>query len=264
MFENENESESDEMFSIERQHLIKELVMQNNSVQVNELAIEFNVSESTIRRDLKEMELKGLVSRTHGGAMTVSRMNYEMSFREKEIENSDEKRRIGEIGAALIQDGESIILDSGTTTLEIAKRIIAKNITVITNSIDIALEVSDKENIELIVAGGSLRHTTRAMVGRLTENVFENFKVDKAFIGVNGVSIKAGFTTPNFIESQSKKAMIEAANETIIVADISKFNKVCFSKICDFKGVTSIITSEKLDEKIVREYEELGIEMIFD
>lgn len=257
-------NESDGMFSIERQQIIKELVVQNNSVQVNELAIEFNVSESTIRRDLREMELKGLLSRTHGGATDVSRMNYEMSFKEKEIENSIEKQSIGEIGAALIQDGDSVILDAGTTTLEIAKRITAKNITIITNSLDIALELSNKENVELIVAGGSLRQTTRAMVGKLTEDVFLNFKVDKAFVGVNGITLKDGFTTPNFIESHSKKAMIEVANKTIIVADSSKFNKVCFSKICNFKDVSSIITSNKLDKKIVREFEELGIEMIVD
>ena len=110
------------------------------------------------------------------------------------------KQKIGEIVAAMIADEDTIILDSGTTTIEIAKRIIAKSVTVITNSIDIALEISDKQNIELIVANGSLRHSTRAMVGPLAENVFLNFRVDKAFIGVNGISIKNGFTTANFLK----------------------------------------------------------------
>lgn len=117
------------------------------------------------------MESKGSLIRIHGGAMEALRLDYEMSFREKKTENISDKQKIGEIAVAMIADGDTIILDSGTTTIEIAKRIIAKSVTVITNSIDIALEISDKENI-----GGSLRHITRAMVGPLAENVFKNLE----------------------------------------------------------------------------------------
>ena len=257
-----SKDESDNMFSMERQQKIEELIRKYTSVQVNELATQFNVSESTIRRDLQEMETNDLLVRTHGGAMEVSRLNYEMSFREKEIENIKDKQKIGEIAAAMIQDGDTIILDSGTTTLEIAKRITAKSITVITNSIDIALEVSNKDNIELIVAGGSLRHTTRAMVGPLTENVLKNFRVDKAFIGVNGISIKDGFTTPNFLEAQIKKTIIQVAKKGIIVADKSKFNKVCFSMIGELKDISSIITSDGLGKEVLIKFKELGVDII--
>jgi len=257
-----SESERDNMFSMERQQKIEDLVKQNVSVQVNELATQFKVSESTIRRDLQEMETNGLLVRTHGGAMEVSRSNYEMSFREKEVENISAKQKIGEIAAAMVQDGDTIILDSGTTTLEIAKRITAKSVTVITNSIDIALEISNRENIELIVAGGSLRHTTRAMVGTLTENVFKNFRVNKAFVGVNGISIKDGFTTPSFLESQVKKTIIEVAEKAIIVADASKFNKVYFSIIGELKDAASIITSESIDKEMQIKFKELGVVII--
>jgi len=250
------------MFSMERKQIIEELIKQKASVEVNELATRFNVSESTIRRDLKEMETKGLLIRTHGGAMEVSRLNYEMSFREKEIENISDKQKIGEIAAAMIEDGDTIILDSGTTTLEIAKRIRAKSVTVITNSIDIALEISNKENIELIVAGGSLRQTTRAMVGPLAENVLKSFRVDKAFIGVNGISIKNGFTTPNFLEARLKKTIIEVAGKAIIVADRSKFNKVCFSIIGELKEASSIITTDVLEKEILNKFKELGVNII--
>ena len=257
-----SKNESDSMFSMERQQRIEELIKQETSVQVNELATLFNVSESTIRRDLQEMETNGLLIRTHGGAMEVSRLNYEMSFREKEIENIDDKQRIGEIAAAMIQDGDTIILDSGTTTLEIAKRITAKSVTVITNSIDIALEISNKENIELIVAGGSLRHTTRAMVGPLTENVFQNFRVDKAFIGANGISIMDGFTTPSLLEAQIKKTIINVSKKAIIVGDRSKFNKVCFSIIGEIKDVSTIITSNSLEKEVQIKFKELGVDII--
>lgn len=255
-------SESDNMFSMERQQRIEELIKEKASVQVNELAAQFSVSESTIRRDLQEMEANGLLIRTHGGAMEVSRLNYEMSFKEKEIENISDKQNIGEIAAAMIKDGDTIILDSGTTTLEIAKRITAKSVTVITNSIDIALEISNKDNIELIVAGGSLRHTTRAMIGPLAENVFKSFRVDKAFVGVNGISIKAGFTTPNFLEAQIKKSIIEVAGKAIIVADKSKFNKVCFSIVGELKEASSIITSKSLEKEIQIKFKELGVDII--
>ena len=257
-------SEGDIMFSIERKQRIEELIKQKNSVGVNELANEFDVSESTIRRDLQEMESKGLLIRTHGGAMEVSRLDYEMSFKEKETENISDKQKIGEIAAAMIIDGDTIILDSGTTTLEIAKRITAKSVTVITNSIDIALEISNKENIELIVAGGSLRHTTRAMVGPLAETVFRNFRVDKAFIGVNGISIKNGFTTANFLEAQLKKTIIKVAGKAIIVADRSKFNKVCFSIIGELKEASSIITANSLEKEILNKFKDLDVDIITD
>jgi DeoR family fructose operon transcriptional repressor len=250
------------MFLMERQQKIHEMVKERNSVQVNELAAIFEVSESTIRRDLQEMEALGLLARTHGGAMDISRMNYEMTFKEKEIENIEEKKTIGEVAAAMIKDGETIILDCGTTTLEIAKRITARNITVITNSIDIASELSDKENIELIVAGGNLRYITRALVGPLAETVLNSFRVDKAFIGANGISKKDGFTTPNLMEAKMKRTMVEVAAKSYIVADSSKFNKVCFSIICGIKKVSSIITSDTLDEELITQFKELGVEMI--
>jgi DeoR family fructose operon transcriptional repressor len=229
---------------------------------VNELASLFDVSESTIRRDLKEMEDSGLLSRTHGGAVGISVTSFEPTFKEKEDERHCEKEEIGKVAAALIKDGDTIILDSGTTTLEIAKNITARNITVITNAIDIASVLSTREDVELIVAGGFLRLTTRAMVGQITENIFKNFRVDKAFIGANGIAIKEGITTPNFTEAQTKTAMLNSADKVIIVADSTKFNNVYFSVICPVSKVSAIITSRDIDEEIKSEYENKGIRII--
>lgn len=250
------------MFSEERQQKIIEMLNEKSSLRVAELAEIFNISESTIRRDLQDMEEKGMLTRTHGGAVGINRTSFEPSFKEKETEKHDEKSSIGIIAASMIEDGDTIILDSGTTTLEIAKHIEAKDITVITNSIDIASELSNKDNIELIVAGGSLRQNTRAMVGHITESVFKNFRVDKAFVGANGISMEEGITTPNFNEAQTKKAMINVANKVIIVADSTKFNKVCFSVICPLRAVSAIITSSDLDENIIKEYEDSGVEIL--
>lgn len=250
------------MFSEERQQKIIEMLNEKSSLRVAELADIFNISESTIRRDLQDMEEKGMLTRTHGGAVGINRTSFEPSFKEKETEKHDEKNSIGIIAASMIEDGDTIILDSGTTTLEIAKHIEAEDITVITNSIDIASELSNKDNIELIVAGGSLRQNTRAMVGHITESVLKNFRVDKAFIGANGISMEEGITTPNFNEAQTKKAMINVANKVIIVADSTKFNKVCFSVICPLRAVSAIITSSDLDENIIKEYEDSGVEIL--
>ncbi|OPJ62911.1 DeoR/GlpR family DNA-binding transcription regulator [Clostridium oryzae] len=250
------------MFSEERQQKISELLKEKSSLRVNALAEIFNVSESTIRRDLQEMEERGLLTRTHGGAVGIQGTNFEPSFREKEAEGREEKINIGRIAASMIKDGDTIILDSGTTTLEIAKHIQAERITVITNSIDIAAVLSNNENIELVVTGGSMRATTRAMVGHITEYVLKNFRVDIAFIGANGISIEEGITTPNFAEAQTKKAMMNVANKVIIVADGSKFNKVCFSVISPTRAVSSIITSGAVEEDIIKSFEEAGVEIL--
>lgn len=250
------------MFAEERQQKIAELLSEQSSIKVSTISQVFNVSESTIRRDLQEMEEKGLLTRTHGGAVGINRTNFEPSFKDKEDANRDEKILIGKIAAKMIEDGDTIILDSGTTTLEIAKNITAADVTVITNSIDIASELTNREGIELIVTGGSLRNTTRAMVGHITESILKNFRVDKAFIGANGISIEEGVTTPNFVEAQTKKAMINVANKVIVAVDNSKFNEVCFSVVCPIRAVSIIITNCGLDESEIKNFEDSGVEII--
>lgn len=250
------------MFAEERQEIIMQKLNKTSSLKVIELAEELNVSESTIRRDLQEMEQKGMLTRTHGGAVVKSGTSFEPSFEEKETEKRAEKVEIGVIAASMIEDGDTIILDSGTTSLEIARHINSKNIIVITNSIDIASELSRMDGIEVVATGGSIRKNTRAMVGHITERVLSNFRVDKAFIGANGISIEDGITTPNFTEAQTKKAMINVANKVIICADSSKFDKVCFSVICPLRAASAIITSSDIEEKIISEYKDSGVEIL--
>ena len=250
------------MFAEKRQEKIAEILKEKSSIKVSKLSNIFNVSESTIRRDLQDMEQNGLLTRTHGGAIPVKKTNFEPTFEEKEDRKHYEKADIGGGATSLIENNDTIILDSGTTTLEIAKNIKAKNVTVITNSLDIALELSNKEDIELIIAGGTLRKVTRAMVGYLTEATLRNFRVDKAFIGANGISVEEGITTPNFTEAQSKKAMMNVANKVFVVADSSKFNEVSFSVISPIRAVTAIITNIDLDKAVIKDFQEAGVEII--
>ena len=152
------------MFAEERHEIINNLLAEGGSVKVTELSEQLNVSEATIRRDLQEMEEKKLLKRTHGGAIRIEDTNFEPTFVDKKNKKHEEKVAIGKYAAKLINDGDTIIVDSGTTTLEIARNITAKNVTVITNSIDIAAELSNKEDIELIVTGGPDRAPRRSVI----------------------------------------------------------------------------------------------------
>ncbi|WP_407928535.1 DeoR/GlpR family DNA-binding transcription regulator [Clostridium guangxiense] len=252
----------DYMFAEERQKQISSMLNKNGSIKVNELSEYFKVSEATIRRDLQEMENRKILKRTHGGAVKIDITNFEPSFIDKKDEKLGEKLAIAKYAASIIKDGDTIILDSGTTTLEVAKNILAKNLTVITNSIDIAEQLSNNKDMELIITGGSLRFNTRAMVGRTCEDIFKYFRVDKAFIGANGISAIEGITTPNFIEAQTKKAMMNSANKVFIVADSSKFENVCLSVICEIKDVTSIITSGDIADEVISDFQSRGVDII--
>ncbi|MDD3224074.1 MAG: DeoR/GlpR family DNA-binding transcription regulator [Clostridium sp.] len=250
------------MFAEERQLEIVSIIQKKGSIKVNELSNYFNVSEATVRRDLQEMESRKLLKRTHGGALKTDITNFEPSFLQKKDERRNEKESIGKSAAAMIKNGDTIMLDSGTTTLEIAKNITVENITVLTNSIDIAAELIERKNIELILTGGNFRVNTRAMVGSICEATIKNFRVDKAFIGANGISLEQGVTTPNYEEAQCKRAMIKSSLKPIIVADSSKFENVCFSLICPIKSIYSIITGGDISDENLDPYRRMGIKIM--
>lgn len=250
------------MFAEERYKLIMELLKKHQRVKVNTLTEELGVSESTIRRDLQELEEQGLLKRTHGGAVLVGKLSFEPTMGEKAEFMQEEKRQIGILAASLIKDNETIFLDAGTTTLKIAEFINAKNVTILTNSLPIALELAQKSDINLILAGGQLRWQTHALVGPVTEEFIRNFRVDKAFIGVNGISVEEGITTPNIVEAYTKKAMIEIAKEVIVVADHSKFEKSYFTTIATMEKIDLLITDDKTPQELIEKFIEAGVGVI--
>lgn len=252
----------DKMFGEERRIKIADIISKDKSITVSELSEMFNVSESTIRRDLHVLEEKGFIQRTHGGAILSSHTHYEPAFFEKEDYELASKQKIGRIAASMIEEGDSIILDAGTTTLEIAKNLGNVRLTVVTNSPLIAIELSKHDNIELIVTGGIERWKTKALVGPIAEMVIRQFKVDKAFIGANAVSFENGLMTPDIIEANTKKAMIEVAGEVYAVIDHTKFGKKSFVKFADMKDITAIITDDEIDYETVRKYEQANIDIV--
>ncbi|MGH4050735.1 MAG: DeoR/GlpR family DNA-binding transcription regulator [Clostridium sp.] len=250
------------MFPEERKSKILDSLNKYGKVKVCDLSQQYEVSEVTIRRDLQELEEDKLIKRVHGGAILNDNTKFEPTFSEKIDKFYDEKESVGKFAASLIMDGDTIALDAGTTTLSIAKNILAKNITVLTNSLDIAYELLKKRDVEVIVIGGTLRWETRAMVGPVADNLLKNFRVDKAFIGTNGICITNGLTTPNINEANTKLEMIKIAKQTIVVCDHTKFGLVSFSKIVDIDNVDVIITDDQLDEKLLEKFEEKDVKII--
>nr|WP_187695072.1 DeoR/GlpR family DNA-binding transcription regulator [Thermosediminibacter litoriperuensis] len=249
-----------DLFAEERRLKIADMIKNTKSITVSELARTFGVSESTIRRDLQFLEDQGYIQRTHGGAI-LQHSHYEPTYLEKESKEAASKKEIGILSSKLVKDGDTILLDSGTTTLSIARNLKGKRITVVTNSPVIAMELFTDEDIEVILVGGIFRKETRALVGPIAEKNLKEFKVDKAFIGANGVALD-GITTPNIIEATTKRVMIEISSQPYIVADHTKFGISTFVRFANLSDIAAIITDRNVDLKWVTSFEEAGTEII--
>jgi DeoR family fructose operon transcriptional repressor len=242
------------MFAEERRALIEELLHKQSSVKVQELCDKFDVSSSTIRRDLSELEQEGIIRRTHGGAVLADRTKFEPSFREKRGEHLAEKKQIGKKAVDFINEGETIILDAGTTTTQLAENLTNfSNLTVVTNALNIAQTLAQGAN-EVISVGGQLKKKTLALVGPLTENSLEQLAADKVFLGINTISLAEGLTTPDLVEAQIKKTMIGRAKEVIVIADHTKFEAETFVKVADLNMVDRLITDRQINRDILKKY----------
>ena len=242
------------MLAEDRRAKILKFVNQHQSAKVNELSEKFEVSTSTVRRDLQKLEERGDIARTHGGAVSKEGVSFEPSYIEKEHEQETEKRLIAEKAVELIEDGDTIILDAGTTTAALSEELDKfDDLTVVTNGINIALELVDSSH-ELIIPGGNLKKRTLALVGPVAENYLEGLNADKAFIGANGIDLDAGITTPDLVEANVKKRMAEKAKEVIILADHSKFNTVTLVEVLNLEQVDKIITDDNLTETVYKEF----------
>jgi DeoR/GlpR family transcriptional regulator of sugar metabolism len=252
------------MYSEERKQKILELIQLNGSMSTSELAKMVGASPLTLRKDLAVLESRGLVKRTHGGAISRgldSRM--ELSFFEKSKFNLEEKVRIAYRASEMIQVGDSIILDAGTTTLQIAKHIKDKiDIHILTNSVYNLLELAESPGIEVSLTGGSLRKISRSLIGPLAISSFSNVHAGKLFLGATGVSLEKGLTSPNMIEAQTKSAMIRAADTVILVVDHSKFGKTALGKFGELEEVQILITDKQVPSEIIEAVIQKGIEVI--
>jgi DeoR family fructose operon transcriptional repressor len=251
------------MLAAERKLRIAELVKQKRVATVAALAQEFQVHEATIRRDLAEMEQEGILKRTHGGVVIVDRGANHEPFSERASEQLEQKKRIGKKAAELIEDGEHVILDSGTTTIHIAKNLVNRsNITVVTNDINVAAELRDAQGITVIVTGGTLYRSSFMLNGMFTNEVLSTLHVQKAFIGTPAIHSKYGLTHPESELVPTKKSMIEAAQEIIVVADDTKIGKVTLHTVAPIESVHTFITGSEASDSQLQPFKDNGIRVI--
>jgi DeoR/GlpR family transcriptional regulator of sugar metabolism len=253
----------DGMMAEERRTQILQTVRSAGRVRVNELANRFSTSAVTIRNDLNELHQRGLVLRSHGGAVLPDTILHESPVHERLKAHADEKRRIGTMAATLINDGETIILDSGTTTLEIARQIKKKQgLQIITNGVNIAAELLDARDAEVFIVGGAVRGESASISGRFTEEMFEQFSADKLFLSGAGCDLDFGVSGANLEETMVNRAMLRISREIILVADASKFSKRSMTRIALFSEIDTVISDTSLDQEIQEKLRSLGCNLI--
>lgn len=247
---------------MERHQSILEELKNKKHVKVLDLCEHLDVSAVTIRKDLKLLEEKGLLYRTHGGASLENPYINERPIQEKEKLSTLEKSQIAEAAALLIRENDSIMIASGTTVQQLAKAIKPKGkLNVITASLYVALELINHDEVEVIQLGGNVRHSSSSVVGHYSEEILKNISCNQLFLGVDGIDLDYGFTTTSLEEAILNKQMISCAQRTIVLADSSKFGKRSFGKICGLEDVNEIITDEHLDSSIQDRLIEMGIKV---
>jgi DeoR family transcriptional regulator, aga operon transcriptional repressor len=243
------------------QHILTRL-QKEGYVKVLDLCRELNVSSVTIRKDLKLLEDKNLLYRTHGGVTLTNPYAADRPVNEKEKIRSGEKTLIGQAAAALIEQNDCIIIASGTSVQAFAKEINPKgSLTVITAALNVALELIHHPEIEVIQLGGMLRKSSSSTTGPYAEQVLQDFSCNKLFLGVDGIDIEFGLTTTNAMEAHLNRKMIAAAQRTIILADSTKFGKRGFGRICGLEEVDQIITDNGISEHMQTTLSGMGIEL---
>ena len=254
------------MLGEERREYILNLILKTGSVKAADIAKTLGISETTIRRDLNKLSKKGLVRRTYGGAIANSgtSVGSELKFDIQKEKYIEEKKRIALAAASLINEGDVILIEAGTTGYQTALNITnKKNLTVITNSYDIA-SMLGKTNPEftIILSGGILRPETRSLIGPLADLLLENINVDKAFIGISGIDIKKGITSADLLEAQTKKKIIECAKQVIALCDHSKIGHVAMNFVAPINKINIFITDSAADRQFLEKLKSLKISVI--
>ncbi|MBD1434975.1 DeoR/GlpR transcriptional regulator [Sphingobacterium sp. DN00404] len=252
------------MLPIQRREKILGLLKEDGAAKVIDLASLFKVTEATIRQDLEKLEKEGLISRDHGGAYLRNIEDQVRNFSlSHQNENIDKKDQIALKCVELIEDGDTIILDSGSTTTEIARKIKGlKNLTVITNALNIALMLGAEPGIEVIMTGGEFKPPTLSLTGQKAADFFKGINVQKLFLATAGVSLKAGLTYPSISDIVVKKAMVEAAELTYLVADSTKIGKTSFASLGAMSLIDFLITDADIQEAHKNMFKDHEIEII--
>jgi DeoR/GlpR family transcriptional regulator of sugar metabolism len=243
-----------------RRRKILELLERDGNVKVEELAGLFAVSQVTIRKDLAELEEQGMLQRTYGGAVYSHRSRFNASFFQKLNMRSSPKNTIAAAALAYIHEGDTIILDAGSTTLALAEVLPGRfrSLYIITNSVPAALELS-QAGYEILLVGGHVRNHSLALIGPAAIKTLETFHADRAFLGTSGATLTHGYSTPNPLDAAVKQAMMRSADETYVLTDSTKFGHACLTAFASFKEVHLLITDFGMPAEFVDAFTERGI-----
>ena len=253
------------MLAHKRKELIKEMVDKYRTVRVSDLSERFQTSDVTIRRDLKELEEAGLLKRTHGGAIKITNTAFDPALLDLETTQVVEKLQVAREAYKHIHDNDAIMIDPSSTVAYLPvllKNGDKKNITLVTNSFRAVMELVDCPHVEVIHIGGQLRHKLQSSVGPIADASLRGLKVDKAFVGCNGVDFRNGYTTTNLYEGQIKQLMMASATQSYMLADSSKFNQTFIGVIAPISGVDYLITDAGVDQDSITQAEAAGVHLI--
>jgi len=249
-------------FPHERRQAILRILEEEGRVSVADLSRRFALSEVTIRKDLAWLEAQGLLIRTHGGALPADRNPAELAFEVRERLNREEKLRIGQAAASLVQDGDSIALDASTTAMYLARFLRdRRELTVVTNGIRVAMEFAGRPGITVLMPGGTLRWEAFSLVGAWGEDILRRVHIEKAFVGAKGLTLEEGLTDVNPEEVRLKHAIVEAAKEVIAIVDHTKWGRVAFATFCPLDRVRLVITDNQAPPDMVEAVRQRGVEV---
>jgi DeoR family transcriptional regulator of aga operon/DeoR family fructose operon transcriptional repressor len=256
---------SGDVFARERQEHIVRIVEEHGRARVADLAARFGVSSVTIRKDLVALEAEHRLIRAHGGAIAMDRSRPELSFDIRERLQADEKWRIGAAGAALVHDGESIVMDASTTALSVARHLKARGgwsqLTVLTNGLRLASELAGHPGIIVLMLGGRVRWEALSVVGQLGDGLFSRINVQKAFLGAAGFTVESGMADATDEEAQIKRSMVAAAREVIAIVDHTKWERAAFATFCPTDKISVVLTDDAAPNDMVRALSGRGVEV---
>ncbi len=250
------------MIKNQRQQQILDLIKENGSCTVQNLSTIFNVSEPTIRSDLRILDKYGYITRQHGGAFLRTNSLKAFSFNLEDRGHNEEKKRIAKKACELIHSGDNIILDSGSTTTALAQEIMElNNLEILTNSINIGFQLASTSN-HVVIIGGEIKNPTISLTGSLGISMLNGVYADYLFLATGGIDVEKGLSLPSFSDVELKKAMIESANKVVLLADSSKIGKVKFATMGCLDKIDILITDNNVDKNIKKELEKKGLKVI--
>ena len=254
-----------DVFARERQEHIARIVEEHGRARVADLAKQFDVSAVTIRKDLFALETEQRLVRAHGGAIARDRSRPELAFDIRERLQADEKLRIGAAGAALVHDGESIVMDASTTALSVARQIKARGawsqLTIVTNGLRVASELAGHPGLTVLMLGGRVRWEALSVVGQLGDGLFSRINVQKAFLGAAGFTLESGLSDATDEEAQIKRSMVAAAREVIAIVDHTKWERAAFATFCPVDQVSVVLTDSEAPSGMVEALKARGVEV---